>query len=151
MRQRTQNLLPPPPTGEHAGRRVSAPLPPSSAARSKAPCASETGCTRCDKSRLEWDDEKGRQVLLEANGHVHVCSTSELRIARDFMPNKILRKPSVLDRTGWSAPTLWRRVKDGSFPPPRKIGPRAVGWLESEVEAAIAAFPIVNQEKRPAS
>jgi prophage regulatory protein len=67
------------------------------------------------------------------------------------MPNKILRKPSVLDRTGWSAPTLWRRVKDGSFPPPRQIGPRAVGWLESEVEAAIAAFPVVDQEERPSS
>ena len=71
------------------------------------------------------------------------------RNALQFMPNKILRKPSVLDRTGWSAPTLWRRVKDGSFPPPRQIGPRAVGWLESEVEAAIAAFPVVDQEKRP--
>ena len=73
------------------------------------------------------------------------------RIPRDLMPSKILRKPSVLDRTGWSAPTLWRRVKDGSFPPPRQIGPRAVGWLESEVDAAIAAFPVVNQEKRPTS
>jgi predicted DNA-binding transcriptional regulator AlpA len=78
-------------------------------------------------------------------------SRTLVRVARDFTPKKILRKPSVLDRTGWSAPTLWRRVKDGSFPPPRQIGPRAVGWLESEVEAAIAAFPIVNQEKRPAS
>ena len=78
-------------------------------------------------------------------------SGTVVRIARDFMPNKILRKPSVLDRTGWSAPTLWRRVKDGSFPPPRQIGPRAVGWLESEVDAAIAAFPIVNHEKRPTS
>ena len=73
------------------------------------------------------------------------------RHPRDIMPNKILRKPSVLDRTGWSGPTLWRRVKDGSFPPPRQIGPRAVGWLESEVEAAIAAFPVVDQEKRPSS
>ena len=71
------------------------------------------------------------------------------RNALQFMPNKILRKPSVLDRTGWSAPTLWRRVKDGSFPPPRQIGPRAVGWLESEVEAAIAAFPVVDQQKHP--
>ena len=78
-------------------------------------------------------------------------SRTVVRISRDVVPSKILRKPSVLDRTGWSAPTLWRRVKDGSFPPPRQIGPRAVGWLESEVEAAIAAFPVVNQEKRPTS
>jgi predicted DNA-binding transcriptional regulator AlpA len=64
-----------------------------------------------------------------------------------FMPNKILRKPSVLERTGWSAPTLWRRVKDGSFPPPRRIGPRAVGWLESEVDDAIAAFPVADHDR----
>jgi len=67
------------------------------------------------------------------------------------MPNKILRKPSVLERTGWSAPTLWRRVRDGSFPPPRRIGPRAVGWLESEVDDAIAAFPVVNNDDREPS
>ena len=66
-----------------------------------------------------------------------------------FMSNKILRKPSVLERTGWSAPTLWRRVKDGSFPPPRRIGPRAVGWLESEVDDAIAAFPVADHDRRP--
>lgn len=150
MRQRTQSPLSPP-SEERTVRGVSAPMPPSSAAGSKAHRADETGCKRCGKAGLEWDDDKDGRVLLETNGHVHVCSTSSLRIARDFMPKKILRKPSVLDRTGWSAPTLWRRVKDGSFPPPRQIGPRAVGWLESEVEAAIAAFPIVNQEKRSTS
>jgi prophage regulatory protein len=67
------------------------------------------------------------------------------------MSNKILRKPSVLERTGWSAPTLWRRVKDGSFPPPRRIGSRAIGWLESEVDEAIAAFPVVADDKRESS
>ena len=149
MRQRTQSPLSPP-SKEQTVRRASAPMPPS-AAESKAHRADEAECKRCGKAGLEWDDDKGGRVLFEPNGQVHVCSTNKLRIARDFMPNKILRKPSVLDRTGWSEPTLWRRVKDGSFPPPRQIGPRAVGWLESEVEAAIAAFPIVNQEKRPAS
>ena len=148
MRQRT--LCPLSPPEERAVRRVSAPMPPSSAAE-KAHRVDETGCKRCRKAGLEWGDEKRGRVLVEANGQLPVCSTSKLRVARELMPNKILRKPSVLDRTGWSAPTLWRRVKDGSFPPPRQIGPRAVGWLEREVEAAIAAFPIVNQEKRPAS
>lgn len=150
MRQRPQRLVSPP-SEERTVRHVSATMPPSSEAGSKAHRTDEAACTRCGKAGLEWDDDKGGRILLEANGHVHVCSTSKLRNARDFMPNKILRKPSVLNRTGWSAPTLWRRVKDGSFPPPRQIGPRAVGWLESEVEAAIAAFPIVNQEKRPTS
>ena len=75
-------------------------------------------------------------------------SESPVRDASSHMSYRFLRKPSVLDRTGWSAPTLWRRVKDGSFPQPRQIGPRAVEWLESEVDEAIAAFPVVNSAKR---
>ena len=93
-----------------------------------------------------------RQDELKPVGdNVQYANRRAARDARDIMPNKILRKPSVLDRTGWSAPTLWRRVKDGSFPPPRQIGPRAVGWLESEVEAAIAAFPVADHDKRPST
>ena len=45
----------------------------------------------------------------------------------------ILKKPSVLNMVGMSAPTLWRRVKDKSFPQPISLGGRSVGWLQSEV------------------
>jgi len=34
---------------------------------------------------------------------------------------------------GMSAPTLWRRVKDKSFPQPISLGGRSIGWLQSEV------------------
>lgn len=33
-----------------------------------------------------------------------------------------LRQPHVLALTGWSAATLWRRVKSGQFPKPKKDG-----------------------------
>jgi prophage regulatory protein len=51
----------------------------------------------------------------------------------------ILRRPQVEQRTGLSRSTLYQYIQDGHFPRPRALGPRAVGWLESDVDAWIAA------------
>ena len=45
----------------------------------------------------------------------------------------ILRRRQVEQRTGLSRSTLYQYMKDGCFPKPVPLGPRAVGWLESEV------------------
>ncbi len=45
-----------------------------------------------------------------------------------------LRLPEVKTRTGKSGSTIWAAIKDGTFPKPIKLGPRAVGWIESEIE-----------------
>ncbi len=51
----------------------------------------------------------------------------------------ILRRPQVERRTGLSRSTLYQYIQDGRFPKPLQLGPRAVGWLESEVSEWIAA------------
>ena len=51
----------------------------------------------------------------------------------------ILRRPQVEARTGLSRSTLYQYIQGGLFPRPVSLGPRAVGWLESEVNAWIAA------------
>lgn len=51
------------------------------------------------------------------------------------MANAILRLPLVKGRTGLSRSTIYQRIADGSFPKPISLGARAVGWLESEIEA----------------
>ena len=51
----------------------------------------------------------------------------------------ILRRPQVEARTGLSRSTLYQYIQDGLFPRPVSLGARAVGWLESEVNAWIAA------------
>jgi prophage regulatory protein len=48
--------------------------------------------------------------------------------------NAILRLPDVKTRTGLSRSTIYLRVSEGTFPEPIKLGDRAVGWIESEVE-----------------
>jgi prophage regulatory protein len=51
----------------------------------------------------------------------------------------ILRLKQVKARTGLARSTLYERIKAGGFPRQVSLGARAVGWLESDVEAWIAA------------
>jgi len=53
---------------------------------------------------------------------------------------RILRLPAVMQATGWSEPTIYRMMRDGTFPRPVKLRPggRAVGWPSSEIEAIVA-------------
>ena len=46
----------------------------------------------------------------------------------------ILRLNKVKDRTGLSRSTIYLRIQEGTFPKPIKLGERAVGWLENEVD-----------------
>ena len=49
-----------------------------------------------------------------------------------------LRRKLVQTRTGLSRSTIYQYIKDGMFPKPVPLGPRAVGWLESDVSEWIA-------------
>jgi prophage regulatory protein len=54
-------------------------------------------------------------------------------------PATIFRRPQVLGRSGDSRSTLYHHMSQGLWTPPVKIGARAVGWPEHEVEALVAA------------
>ena len=49
-------------------------------------------------------------------------------------PARVLRLPRVQARTGLSRSTIYVRVADGSFPKPVRLGARAIGWIEAEVD-----------------
>jgi prophage regulatory protein len=51
------------------------------------------------------------------------------------MSENILRLPQVRIRVGLSRSSIYAAIAKGSFPEPVRLGPRAVGWLESEVTA----------------
>lgn len=55
--------------------------------------------------------------------------------------DKILRRPAVQSLTGLSRTGIWRYVQAGSFPAPIQLGPRAIGWRASEVQAWIESRP----------
>lgn len=48
-------------------------------------------------------------------------------------PDRILCLNAVLDRTGLSRATLYRKIQDGTFPGQVRIAERCTGWRESAV------------------
>ena len=64
----------------------------------------------------------------------------------------ILRRHQVQQRTGLSRSTLYQYIKDGVFPASLQLGPRAVGWLESDISDWITArVKLARQGNVPAS
>ncbi len=58
------------------------------------------------------------------------------------MSERVLRIKKVCEKTGTSRATVFRGVKNGTFPSPFKLGAKAVGWKESAIDAWI-----VNQHE----
>jgi prophage regulatory protein len=52
-------------------------------------------------------------------------------------PQVILRRTQVQARTGISRSGIYQKMADGEFPQSISLGPRAVGWLESSIDAWI--------------
>lgn len=47
---------------------------------------------------------------------------------------KLLKKLAVLEVTGLKTTTLYARMKDGTFPRPRRVGPNSVAWLSTDID-----------------
>lgn len=60
------------------------------------------------------------------------------------VPERIIRLAEVKNRTGLSRSTIYRRIESDGFPPPRNLGSRIVGWLESEVSVWIESRTAKN-------
>lgn len=48
---------------------------------------------------------------------------------------RILRLKSVLERTGLTRSTLYRKMQLGTFPKQLRISVRCAGWRETDIEA----------------
>jgi len=66
-------------------------------------------------------------------------------------PDRILRLDAVLDRTGLSRSTLYRKVQTGTFPAQVRIATRCTGWRESAINAWMRnpMFYSVADDARP--
>ena len=65
----------------------------------------------------------------------------EINMNREITSDKILRMRTVLERTGLSRSTVYRKVQDGTFPPKVKISEHCCGWRESEINRWMANPP----------
>ncbi len=44
-----------------------------------------------------------------------------------------IRQKQLLPMLGFSAPTLWRKVKEGSFPKPVKLSTNITAWNKADI------------------
>ncbi|MFZ6673952.1 helix-turn-helix transcriptional regulator [Undibacterium sp. Xuan67W] len=61
-------------------------------------------------------------------------------------PARLLRLPSVLDRVPHSKTSIYRLIREGTFPKAVRLGVNSVAWLESDIDAYINSF--VNMEMK---
>lgn len=53
------------------------------------------------------------------------------------MTYAILRVNQVIEKTGMKRTYLYQEVKAGRFPKPVNLGAKAIGWIDTEVDAWI--------------
>lgn len=58
--------------------------------------------------------------------------------SRFLATGSILRLPAVLRKVGISRTGLYERISRGEFPKQVQLGPKAVGWLDYEVDTWLA-------------
>jgi prophage regulatory protein len=86
-------------------------------------------------------------IRVDASDHVVVAvdarrevSGATPRIAQSLdrvLTLKLLRFPTVRERTGLSRSTIWRLERHGDFPKHRRISANVVAWVEAEVTSWI--------------
>ena len=60
----------------------------------------------------------------------------------DQLPDSAnVRVPVVAAVTGYSVPSVWRNVKAGRLPQPRRIGPKCTAWNVGDLRRFLAALP----------
>jgi prophage regulatory protein len=59
----------------------------------------------------------------------------------EMVDSLILREPEVVIMVRLSPATIRRRVQDGSFPAPVRLGPKAKGWRRDDLVAWVARLP----------
>jgi prophage regulatory protein len=53
-------------------------------------------------------------------------------------PDRIVRLQTVLDRTGLSRSTIYRKIAEGTFPSQIRISIKGAGWRESDIDHWVA-------------
>lgn len=69
----------------------------------------------------------------------HPALLEIIQRCREIVSTRILRLPTATVKMGLATSTFWAAVKFGTLPPAISISTRSVGWLESELDAVIAA------------
>ena len=65
--------------------------------------------------------------------------------------SRIIRWPELHNKVGYCRTNIYYLIQSGEFPAPIKLGARAVGWLESDIEEWIASRVKASRSQEAAS
>jgi prophage regulatory protein len=74
-----------------------------------------------------------RQIVVELSKILHAQTTSDMLLV-NRVKDAVLKRSAVTSITGLPASSIYRKVAEGTFPPPIKLGEASSGWLLSEIE-----------------
>ena len=57
----------------------------------------------------------------------------------------MLRLPQVVDITGCSPTTIWRKERAGQFPSRRRLGANIIAWRSDEIQAWCESRPLADE------
>ena len=60
--------------------------------------------------------------------------------------DRLMRLPEVLSTTGLGRNTVYRRMREGTFPKQVKLGPNSSAWRQSEIAAWMAILTASNDQ-----
>ncbi|HDR9017870.1 AlpA family transcriptional regulator [Burkholderia multivorans] len=63
--------------------------------------------------------------------------------------DQVMRMKDVVKKIGLCRATVYAMIKRGEFPRPIRIGERATGWRESELEAWLAKRSAAREHSAP--
>lgn len=81
----------------------------------------------------------------DSNGNLKPEFLEIIKAARERKSDRILRIREMCKKTGRAVSTAWGDVRKGVLPPQIQIGERAVGWMESEIDACIQARSLASR------
>ncbi|MFA7268457.1 MAG: AlpA family phage regulatory protein [Sterolibacterium sp.] len=94
---------------------------------------------RCSSDEVIGGYAAGANRVLAKPQHASVKSLTSALTEFDFLPDTAnVRLPVVKALYGCSSATIWRAVKSGHVPSPRRLTPRITAWNVGELRAALA-------------
>ena len=88
--------------------------------------------------------------FLRVDRHKRSEDTASIKTTKEKNMKKtkrFMRLPEVLERTGLSKPWIYRLIGRGEFPSPIKLGGRAIGFIESEIDEWIDHMIYLSRSK----
>ena len=103
----------------------------------------QTICDQCHKPRAHGNHTKCSKLRQAQSAERRA---RELKMATSEKIDRLLRLDEVLHATGLGRNTVYRRIREGTFPKQVRIGPNSVAWRQSAVTEWMSALTPSNYQ-----